>query len=443
MARCPNLVFVAIILLTVPAVRSRGYQCGTNDDCSHGVCVSDRCFCEESWGGESCSQPILPTTAAAATMPREAYSDVVGSADLHRSQVSQALTHDQVEEPAEWPHLVEEPAELPHNENVGPCVTDTDCSGHGLCRVGTCYCVDPFVGERCAFQHPGTPTATVAKQSSNLEAAAMSISAQVRKRLTVVKTMSSDPSQDLQAHSKPSAAGLLAAVKKSSQTLAKTPADIHDPNVAQIRAVNVYLQFVVYAAGMLAAIIIISIVCYLVCCVEPVRQRLLYLTTGDKEVRWTFASAVGFAQVVEITDIDVIDFQMSSWFGVSEVFLRVENNPNMPIKTNMKRPVKYAKNAYRVFFDRVELNVWPHGDEISIDIMEQDFIGNDVVGGCKMKSDAVLDWARGGAPATVDTTATRSAGGTNIKGKHKFKLKNPDDDIIGTLSCNFTLLDEP
>merc|ERR1719240_70571 len=102
----------------------------------------------------------------------------------------------------------------------------------------------------------------------------------------------------------------------------------------------------------------------------------------------------------------------------------------------MKKPVKQGKTHYRVFFDRVELNVWRGGEPVCIDIMEQDFIGSDVVGGFKIKSNEILDLASGQVDPSGTQGSMKTAGNTNIKGAHSFKMKNPDGDVVGTFHCN-------
>jgi hypothetical protein len=277
------------------------------------------------------------------------------------------------------------------------------------------------------------------------------ISAEVRKRPTEkltaphmpsgfgvavadVKTVRPDLSQ---AHARASSAGLLAAVKKTSQ---KIP-DENDPVVAQFRVVNIYMQFIIYVASIAGVCILVLLVLYLVCCVKPVRERFLYLATGDKEVRWTLASAMGTQHVVQITDIQITNMVPYSWFGMPEVFLRIENNPNMPIKTNLKKPIEERKNSYKVFFDRVELNVWHGGDDICVSIMEQDFIGSDVVGSVKLKSNDVLDLAEPGGKHAQGATVTTNTGSI-VKGRNEYKMKNGDDNVVGTLHCNFSLFEE-
>lgn len=433
--------FVSVIISITPLVHISfgaplANQCRMDGDCVHGVCVNDRCFCSDFWGGDFCDQSVNVKPLTSESSPQ------VDAKPLPSDTSSQS-------------------------DNVGPCAADADCSGHGKCMAGLCYCAAPFFGARCGSQNPElveqpirpVPSNFVVSETHVREISSspdqLPVSNGMPEISAGIKTADQQPSEGkpseeflskikvaLRGPSKSQSAGLLAAVRKSGQKHNNVPMSTKDPVIQQIAVYNHMFRFAFYILCILAILIISSVVLYVFCCVDVVRERFLFLLTGDKEVRWTLASSVQAAYVVEITDIDVTDLVCQSWFGQADVFMRVTNNPNMPIRTNMKKPKKYSKGSHRVYFDRIELNVWPSGDDIKIDIMEQDFIGSDVVGQVTFKSNEVLEWANGADPrenpqATISETGT----GSTLKGMHSFKMKNPDGDMVATLHCNFYIVE--
>lgn len=234
--------------------------------------------------------------------------------------------------------------------------------------------------------------------------------------------------------------------------------------IEHLENTNLHLAFIVRLAYIIFATVIICIACYLVCCVETIRERIMMLLTGDTKLRMTAGSLIseyvpGASPVaVRISEIKVYNIACGEWFGSPECYINIVCNPNMPVRTRVRKlkmvwavpdplgggllpepeqKAKWARStpeqreqamasratrmqsqganrsggmfstmgrggakegkkiSYVEWNERLEVNINPMmGDDIQIQVKEQDFVSDDTVGELRMTSSKVLEEAK-------------------------------------------------
>lgn len=117
---------------------------GCADECSaHGMCCNGFCFCESGFVGEKCDIPTAASTVAAPS----ARSRFLSSRDID-SQAMQPELHPNNLEAERHDHGAT-PTSL-RFKAVAEQLCVSNCSSHGICAHGQCFCDPGFQGDDCA-----------------------------------------------------------------------------------------------------------------------------------------------------------------------------------------------------------------------------------------------------------------------------------------------------